>query len=79
MDPDVKQEYLNELQYKKTSETADLFTTLLFKKGIKVEVSTNLDTSDGLYNGSPGIGVTKKHGKIDTVEVKFDKQEIGTK
>ena len=48
LDPDVKEEYLNELQFKKTSETGDLHTTLLFKKGAKVEISTNLDTTDGL-------------------------------
>ena len=81
LDPELKQACIEKLDGMKTSDTGDLFTTLDLKKGTRVEISTNLETSDGLFNGSPGEvhSFSIKGEKVKTVNIKFEILEIGKK
>ena len=67
---------------KKRSETAGLHTVLILAEGARVMLTYNIDTADGLVNGVIGTVnsfVKNDKGKVLTVLVDFDDEQVGLK
>ena len=77
----TKAQYIDDLEKLPANKTVDLFTNLKLKIGTKVEISTTLDTTDGLFNGSPGVvqSFDLKNGEVHIVNVLFERNSIGKK
>ena len=66
----------------KSSETGGLKESLVLAQAARVMLTSNLDVADGLVNGARGEIVDfqfDKDGSIQTIFVKFDNPNVGTK
>ena len=60
------------------NDTGGVYTTLNLAKGMRVEVTSNVDTSDGLVNGAGGM-IQHIDVKKSCVWVKFELAKVGEK
>lgn len=62
-----------------TSRTANLKTTLQICLGAKVMITSNIDVSDGLVNGSTGVvtGFIEDKNTVSVILVKMDNAHAG--
>ncbi|CAG9807951.1 unnamed protein product [Chironomus riparius] len=69
------------LQQLSHRETQGLATELVLQKGIRYMITSNIDVTDGLYNGGTGelMFMEFRNRELDAVYLKFDDPTIGRK
>ena len=66
---------------KNPHQTGNLKKILTVKINARVMITTNIDVTDGLTNGTMGtvtnVVMDKRTGKISTILVSFDSKDVG--
>lgn len=75
-----KNQAIHELKTSKKKDTQNLVSDLELVVGLRYMVSTNIDVSDGLFNGARGVlkFFEIRNKQVECIYIEFQDQKIGT-
>ena len=75
-----KRQATNEIEKLNKKDTQNLITSLELVVGLRYMISTNIDVSDGIFNGASGIlrFIEVLHRRVQAVYIEFDDKKIGS-